>query len=405
MTGLTSISNVSIQQILTSQLQAEQTNLAQLSEQLATGQEYTNLTDYAPSDALNLMNLQNSATQRQAYISVINTVQTRLSGYDTTMTDMESIVAQAQTLADGNPNFSATEAPSIASLAGNFLKSVSVDLNQQIGGRYIYAGSRYTTAPVADLSTLGAPSPTIYTDGATLPAYDADAATGSLTMAVATSPSQTVTITGTPANGQSASVTVNGTTYTYATTASDTADSVATGLAALIPGASVDGTNHNQIDIAGSGDTISASSNTTNAAAYATDSATIDSGYNVQYGVTSDNPAFQKLVAGLQYLQAAGNSTDAATYQANMTQASSLLTSALTGLDALHASVADNTNTLTAETTTQNNAINDITNQVDNIQQVDITQVSTELNLLQTQLQASYSATGTIERMSIVNYL
>ena len=119
--SINSISNSSLQQILSSQLSTEQTNLAQLTEQLATGQQQSNLTDYSPSDALNLMNLQNSATQRQAYISVINTVQTRLTGYDNTMTDMEFVVTQAQSLANGNPSFSASEAPSIAAAANNFL--------------------------------------------------------------------------------------------------------------------------------------------------------------------------------------------------------------------------------------------------------------------------------------------
>ena len=110
----------------------------------------------------------------------------------------------------------------------------------------------------------GAPSSTVYTDGKTLPAYDTGYAAGSLTMAVATSPSESVTVTGTPADGQSASVTVNGTTYSYSTTSSDTPSTVAAGLAALIPGATVDGTNPNQIDLSGTGDTITATSGATN---------------------------------------------------------------------------------------------------------------------------------------------
>ncbi len=104
-------------------------------------------------------------------------------------------------------------------------------------------------------------------------------------------------------------------------------------------------------------------------------------------------------------MQAAGNATDFRTYKTNMAQATTLLTTAITSLQAVHTTVANNINTLTSETTTQNNAISSITNQVDDIQQVNVTQVATELNLLQTQLQASYSATGTLEKMSIVNYL
>ncbi|MDR3450902.1 MAG: flagellin [Alphaproteobacteria bacterium] len=403
MTVTTNISTAAVQSILTSQLQAQQTTLAQLSEQLASNKKYSDLTDYAPSDALNLLNLQSSATQRQSYLSTISTVQTRLTGYDTTMTDMESIVSQAKSLAVGSPSYDASTASSIASLANNFLKSVSVDLNQQIGGRYIYAGSRYGTQPVTDLTTLtNTPSATTVSNPV-LPAYDTAYTASQLTMTTA---GQAITIGGTVTTPQQVSAIVNGTTYNYTVQSTDTTADIATGLAAAInvgvPGTTATGST---INVAGSATVGATSAGMTNTAAYATDSATIDSGYTLQYGVSSDNPAFQQMVSGLQFLQAAGNSTDSATYQANITQAATLLGSALSSIEALHTSVAYNTNTLTTETTTQNNAITALTNQVSDIQSVDITQVSVELNLLQTQLQASYSATGTIGKLSIVNYL
>ena len=64
------------------------------------------------------------------------------------MTDLESVVSQAQSAASANPAYNPQNTGSIASLATSLMKSVTVDLNTQIGGRYIYAGSRYTTAPV-----------------------------------------------------------------------------------------------------------------------------------------------------------------------------------------------------------------------------------------------------------------
>jgi len=402
--SVNAISTASIQQILTSQLQAEQTALSQLTSQLATNKKYTDLTDYTPSEALNLMNLQDTATQRQAYIGVINTVQTRLSAYDTTMTDMESVVSQAQTLADGNPNYSASTVTGIAAEANNYLESVTVDLNQQIGGRYIYAGSRYETQPVSDLASITAPlSPGIYTNNE-LPTYDTGYSASQLTMGIS---GQNVTIGGTPGSPQNATVTVNGTTYTYAVKSTDATSDIATGLAKALVTGGVTGSSAtgDVLTVGGSTAPSAAAAYVTNADACTQDSATIDSGYSVQYGVTSSNPAFQQLIAGLRYLQAAGNTTDSTTYKADMTQASTLLTSALSSLNGVHSTVANNINSLTAETATQNTAISNLTDQVSNIQQVDVTQVATELNLLQTQLQASYSATGTIEKMSIVNYL
>jgi flagellar hook-associated protein 3 FlgL len=405
MTSLTSISTTAIQQMLTSNLVAQQSAAAQLDEQLSSGLQHSNLTDYSPTEALDLMNLQSSATQSQAYLGVISTVQTRLSGYDTTMTDMESIISQAQTLAEGNPTYNASTIGGIAASATNYLTSVGVDLNQQIGGRYIYAGSRYTTAPVADLTTLSAStlSPAVYTDGVTVPAYDTSAAAGTVTAAIS---GQGVTLGGTITAGQSVSVTVNGKTYSYTEQASDTTSTVATSLATLvaadIPGTTATG---NVLTVGSSGTIQAASSNATDSAAYATDSATIGNNYSVPYGVSSDNPAFQQMIAGLRYLQAAGSTTDPTTYAADIKQAASLLTTSLTAVQAVHATVANNINTLTTETTAQNSAISSLTSQVDNIQQVDITQVTTELTQLETQLQASYSATGMIEKLSIVGYL
>ena len=402
---INSISSAGIQQILTSQLQAQQANLAQLDEQLSSNQKYSNLTDYAPSDALNLMNLQSSSTQSQAYISAISTVQARLSGYDTTMTDMESIVSQAQTLANGNPTYNASTIGGIAASAQDYLASVGLDLNQQIGGRYIYGGSRYTTAPVSDLTTLSSSSlsPAIYTDGSTLPAYDIAAAAGTTSM---TTSGQTVTVGGTITVGQSASITVNGKTYSYTEQTGDTTSTVATSLSNLIA-ADIPGTSNlsGVITVGSTGTIQAASSNTTNSDAYSADTANIASGFSVPYGVSSDNPAFQQLIAGLRYLQAAGTAPDAATYKTDITQASTLLATALTAIQTVHSGVANNINTLTTETATQNANLSSITDQIDNIQQVDVTQVATELTLLQTQLQASYSATGTIENLSIVSYL
>jgi len=405
MTGL-SISNLSIQSSLTSALQGQQATLTQLSTQLATQEKYTNLTDYSASDARNLISLQSTATQTQAYISVIGTVSTKLSVYNSTMTDMESIIAQAQTIAQNNPTYSSSDASnSVAIQATNYLKSIGVDLNQQLNGQYIYAGTRYTTQPVSDLSALPAStlSSTIYTDGASLPSYDTQYSASALTMGIS---GQNVTIGGTVGTPENATVTVNNKTYSYTVQSTDTPTSIATALSALvavdIPGTSSSGA---VLTVGGTGTINSAASNVTNVASYTTDQATINTGYNVNYGVSSNNPAIQQMVAGLRYLQAAGNATDATTYASDMQQATTLLSSASSGLQTLNTSVAYNIDTMTTEKANQNASITDLTNQVSDIQSVDVTQVSTEITQLQTILQASYAVTGDIEKMSIVSYL
>jgi flagellin-like hook-associated protein FlgL len=240
---------------------------------------------------------------------------------------LEEIASQAQSLANNNPTYSADIALNVVTQTNSYLKSVSVDLNQSINGRYIYSGARYNTQPVQDLSILPDSTIPVPADVPTtepnLPSYDAE----------------------------------------Y----------------------------------------VDASSTST--AAYATDRATIDTGYVVDYGVNSNNSAFQQLAAGLRYLQAAGNATDAATYKSYMTQASAMLASAVASLQTLHTSVANNMNTMTSQKEAQKTAISNLTEQVMDIQQVDTTQVSVEIVSLEALLQASYSATGSILKMSIVNYL
>ena len=88
-----------------------------------------------------------------------------------------------------------------------------------------------------------------------------------------------------------------------------------------------------------------------------------------------------------------------------MSQAATLLNSALQNIQIYNAGVAEATNTITQETDTQNADISSLQQQIGGIQGVDLTQVATQINLLQTQLQASYSATATLTNDSILKYL
>jgi len=322
-----SVSNLGLQLLSINNLQSEQVNLAQLNEELGSGQQQDNLTKYAPTTAINLMNFQNSITQKQAYLGTMQTVQARLTIYNQTMGDMENIAAQAGSLATNNQSLNPSNVAQLQAQVQSYLKQLTSDLNQQVGGRYIYAGTRYSTTPVVDLSTLsGTPSwPFTPTTSPTLPNYDSE--------------------------------------YNPPTT-------------------------------------------TTDASAFTQDSVTIDNNFSVQYGITSNSAAFQQLVAGLQFINAATQSgVSAATYQTDMSNAGSLLTTALTGIQALNTNVASNQNILKQETTTQNADISTLQSQISDLQQVNVAQVGAEINTLQTQLQASYSATASLEQLSILKYL
>jgi len=460
---MSTISNLGLTLALTGGLQAQQTTLSLLSQQLSSGQKSSNLTDYSPTDASNLVNFQNGILQKQAFVSGINNVQARLSSYDTTMTDMEKIASQASTLASQNAAFSATTAPNIAASATNFLKQLTDDLNQQVSGRYIYSGARYNTAPVVDLTTVsGTPSATPTTSPA-LPSYDTQfsnatsftvngstAPTGKLTIGNVAIPwSQIVagSITSVYLNGSGTATTL-GAAIALPNASATTATQYAANAAAAINGVAADTTdvpgsfgisaltaspssgtltlNFNgtaplsvtpnqggtsgQITWVGGSTPDGTVAQTPNSAAsaYTADTALLDANFSISYGVSSNDPSFQKLINGMRFINSAvtaGQGGDTATYKANMQQAAVLINAGLAGLQTIHANVASNQNTLKQQVIAKNADITSLKNQITNISQVDLTQVGTELNLLQTQLQASYSSTASLQNLSLVKYL
>jgi len=401
---LSLVSTSGIQSTAANQLQIELKNIQQLNEQLASGQQEQNLTDYAPTTAQNLLNFQNGLNQSQSYISAMDTVQARLSGYNSSLGDMESIASTAQALAEQNTTYNPDHIDAIKQQVTNYLNEISDDLNQQVGDRYIYAGSRYSTAPVKNLSTLtpNVSLPFSAVSSPQLPSYDTDYA-GGLQMAIS---GQTVTITSTAINTpQNVSVEVNGTQYTYAVQSGDTTTSIAAGLASVI-NASIPGTTSTLgVLTVGGSNPPTASTPDSNANAYAIDTANIDSGYPLQYGVTSNDPAFQQLIAGVQLMLQATGTTDPTTYQTDMQSANSLLQTAQNSLNAVNTSVAANINSVQAETSTQNSDITNLKTQILNLSSVDTATVSTEITSLTAQLDASYQATGSILQLSLVKYI
>ena len=480
-----SISALGLRLILTGSLQQQQADLGTLTEQLSSGKQHSSLTGYTPTEAKQLLDVQNLTLQRQSYLASIKNVQARLSSYDTTMTDLEKIAAQASSLASQNQSYNTATAGRIQSTAQSYLLQVADDLNQQIGGRYIYAGTRYTTAPVSTDPTVlqGAPQ-AVLTDGVSLPDYDTQKpaqATQHVTYGATLPSGATVGYTSSATTVQvyDASGTAHTLSYSWSKTATDTwdltvtaadatyttvvpfnfdstthtmtslDDYVASGsapssytvasptgtgvpasvnLSMTFPGQtsaqsfSLDfgtygqTTGNDALQATGSGAAVVQNSltqdgkavTTTNANSYTADTVLVDNGYSLAYGASSNDQSFQQLINGLRYMNAAvtaGQSGDTATYATDMNQALQLISSALQGIQTLHAAVAGNQNTLSAQVTTQNTYITSLTNQLADIQGVDLTDISTKITSLQVQLQASYSATGTLEKLSLVNYL
>lgn len=134
--------------------------------------------------------------------------------------------------------------------------------------------------------------------------------------------------------------------------------------------------------------------------------ATIDNNVSVSYGVTAANPAIQQFVQVLNYLaNAPAFDPKSATDTANVTQATKMLNESVAQLQTLQGSVALQQGQLSTTLTTQNNAISLAKTSMSSIDQVDPATAITELDTLQTQLQASYQTVSMLGQLSLVNYI
>lgn len=104
-----------------------------------------------------MLNLTSGVTQ-EAFASVATTLTPRIQVYDLSLTGIEDIASEAASIVSGNPTYNPEHSGSVATQMQGFMQQISYYLNQQVNGRYIFAGSRYNTVPVGDITTLGKPT-------------------------------------------------------------------------------------------------------------------------------------------------------------------------------------------------------------------------------------------------------
>jgi flagellar hook-associated protein 3 FlgL len=135
--------------------------------------------------------------------------------------------------------------------------------------------------------------------------------------------------------------------------------------------------------------------------------ATVDNNVNLQYGVTANNTAFEQIVRVLNFF--ANDSTPLsqsnATDVANVNTAQQMMSNAAQGVQQLVASSGEERNNLTQLKTAHQNALSLATSSLNGIEQVDTATAITQLNTLQTQLQASYQTINILQSLSLANYM
>ena len=172
-----SISTLGLQLTNASNLTSGQTLLAKLSQQLTTGTYSSNLTDYSSSSAQKLMNFNSQISQQQGFLDIITTLTPRLEVYDQALTGIEDTAGDAFTALASASTYNSSTNDALQSQIEGFMRQVSYYLNQRVGDRYVFSGTRYEEAPVTDLTALPVPptetAPYLAT-GDAVPSYDRD---------------------------------------------------------------------------------------------------------------------------------------------------------------------------------------------------------------------------------------
>lgn len=128
----------------------------------------------------------------------------------------------------------------------------------------------------------------------------------------------------------------------------------------------------------------------------------VSSEQTVSYGITANDPAFEK---ALRAANIAATMTTSPMDETALTEAYDLATEALDALLAVQGSLAVDTTRLETAKQRADDDITVITERVSDVKSVDVAAVTVVAAQQETQLQASYSAVASITKFSLTNYL
>src|SRR5579883_2312042 len=135
--------------------------------------------------------------------------------------------------------------------------------------------------------------------------------------------------------------------------------------------------------------------------------AKIDTQFTIDYGISAQNAAtFEPIIRVLNFIANTPSfSSSSATDAANLQTCANLLDGADGALTTMGGNIGLQEAQLASMQALHTNTINVAQNGISNIQSVDQATVITQLNQLDTQIQASFAATAQIDKLSLVNFL
>lgn len=132
----------------------------------------------------------------------------------------------------------------------------------------------------------------------------------------------------------------------------------------------------------------------------------ISESQTVDTSVSANNPAFQQLAQAYTMIADLGTQNlSSPAYQTVTTSARNLLTSAISSLTDLQASVGLVQSDINDSTNQMSLQMNILSTQIGNLESVNPYEITTRITDLQTQIETSYSLTAQLQQLSLVKYL
>ncbi len=431
------ISTLGLQLVSASNLTGGQVLLSKLSQQLTTGVYSSNLSDYRSSEAQKVLNFNSKIGEQKGFLTVIGTITPRIKTYDASLTGIEDTAGDAYSTLLSSSTYNEDTVSALQSAISGYMDDMAYYLNQKVGDRYIFSGTRYTQEPVLSgdaLQTLLKTTPTSTTlvSPPAVPEYDTSydpttpgtAATATVAdgmeftaAAVGVSSNDiTISFSADTANPGMYVATIEdpstGTTEVYdnldpATFWADLETAIG-GLPSTLVTGTVSGGTADVTTLTGNTYTLSGGVDPTSAdepypEAWVRDSVKIDTTKDLSYGVSSNDEGFQQIILGLRYAYAATANPDQ--YSEYMETALTLLSSGLSGVRATHTTVTNAYSSLEKTSDIIKTKVTNLEDQISDIESVDVNEVGVKITVLQAMLEASYSVTAQTIQLSLLNYL
>jgi flagellar hook-associated protein 3 FlgL len=133
----------------------------------------------------------------------------------------------------------------------------------------------------------------------------------------------------------------------------------------------------------------------------------IDKNTTLSYGIQANDPAFTETLRGLSMIAAFDVSQidDTAAYEAWMTDAVAAVANGLSGITDAEAQLGAQQKIVDDRISAQQNLGDLFSSRISNLEGVDLYEASSQMLLLENQLQATYTVTSRLSKLSILNYL